>query len=487
MIYFSLLLSFIILWVAVNAISKRTGGSSGIYSNLYTWFVTLWIVQMIILTLPIFEYFNTITLSSATYMVAGHICFALGVIIAMGNRSHHAPTLSLAGANSSRTMFIVLAMLGIAAQLAVSFDSFSATGFSLSDRFDSEIYKGMRELQFTTTRETTLGKLIIPASILAPLCNVVAAYFAFCYARREQWARSLTRESILAIAAMLIVIADALVLKGGRMNISFLLFLVIVAGSLGAALRPRKTKPRSLIRKLALALPLLLLLSIASAFFQQFRGFNADPMEQMPIVAAATVAPELKPLVMSNQFLGFYMLQLTYLSSSTEVLNFYLELPKAQMPGPFYGAYSFNVVYHYLTRFMPGFSRDFWAQARVELFTPLAQEGRLGNVWPTLLRDLIGDFGRIGALLFLVMFGWAGQRFSDAYSRQPTPLKAVLTAYIRMICFFSGVLSLFYMPEISRAVLVLIVILTVQRFRSRRPAIHSQVMRRNVMSEMYRP
>jgi len=491
MIHLLILAALLIIWSVVNRISKSTARGQQLWSNIYNWFVPLWILQMILLILPLFEYFNEITLETAAYIIAGHLCVAGGVVLAMKSRQRAGDTIDFSQIAGSRRFFIVIAVIGIGFQCGLSLDRLLASGFSVFDRLNSEVYSELREMQFTSQitghRIAFLGKLIAPATILSPLCHVAVVYFAFCWGRGERWARSLTFETLLFFGAALLVLFENLVLIGGRLPVAFLIFAGVAGASLGAAFRPGMKRRRTTARKILIAIPILIGLSIVSATLQQFRGNNANPVEQMAVVAAASVSPELRPIAISNQFIGFYLLQLTYLSSSTEVLNFYLNLPNRQMPGPFYGAYSFNVPYQYLMRFAPGFDRDFWIKTRLKLFLPLEQQGRLGNVWPSLFRDLIGDFGRWGALLFLFGFGWVAQRICDVYAERPTPLKAVLVAYIRLIALASGVLSLFYMPFISWILILVSVMLFFQRKRAPKRTLRSPSFHPNAIGGAGRP
>ncbi|MDO8287590.1 MAG: hypothetical protein Q7T44_00055 [Parvibaculum sp.] len=300
-----------------------------------------------------------------------------------------------------------------------------------------------------------LGSLSGPISILSSLCYVALPIYFFSWGSGARWARQFSLESALAIATILLLAVDQLLLHAGRIGILFVIILAVSPALLAKDLRTRiANRPPRKTSKITIVIAVVALM-IGSASFQQFRGNRQDAVTQLR-GHGAELSSWVDTPARASPFFANYMLQMSYLTTPSPTLGYYLDLPRADTPGPFYGRYNFHVIYRNVFRFLPTFDRDFWAKDRAELFLPLVRYGRgAGNIWATLFRDLMADFGKPGALVALFLLGGAGQAVGDAFRAQPTAAKAALLTILRTVFLFSALLSIFFLTWTVPALLIL--------------------------------
>jgi len=110
---------------------------------------------------------------------------------------------------------------------------------------------------------------------------------------------------------------------------------------------------------------------------------------------------------------GVGLVSLGYFASPLPTLAFYLQ--QGSVPGPFWGRYSFPLPARAAETVTGTEAPLRWIDVRHEVFAPLEGAGYFGNVYATWLRDLVTDFGYVGAVLFCALFGafmaWARNAF----------------------------------------------------------------------------
>jgi hypothetical protein len=134
---------------------------------------------------------------------------------------------------------------------------------------------------------------------------------------------------------------------------------------------------------------------------------------------------------------------LGYFTSSSKVLGYYIDI-YGSVPGLFGGDYNFPTAFAYLSRLgiMPAPMP--FSEIRIYLFGPLVNNGFAGNVWATLPRDLMADFGYSGTLIFLFVLGALSQRAFDIFKSSPGPFIAGYCAILMLICVWSCFHSLVF-------------------------------------------
>ncbi len=450
-------------------IQKSTGRGASLFSLEYAWFSAVWLVQFFVLCLPIYEYLDPISATSALYMVLSHFAFAMGSVVVMVFRPRVVGEQSdISSISGSRIFIQASAIVGAGAQFILFVNNIVGSGISISDRLNQSAFAKVRLMNFEFN-SYFLGPLYGVFSILSSLAYVSIAYFAFCWARNERWARTISIETVLVAGAAAVLFAHQLLVAGGRIGIVFVLLLVIIPAFIAKTIGARRVPRSKIVGRTFVTVVIVFLLTLISAVFQQFRGNNHDPFLEMVDGHGTVVTSEIYNPVRDNKFLGFYILQTSYLTTPPHVLGVYLDLPAYQMPGPFYGRYNFHVVYRNVFRFAPNFETEFWAKDRQELFLPQIHNGRNGNVWSTLIRDLIADFGPVFAVVFLFLFGVVTQSVSDSFFRRPTATKASLMSVLRMVLLFSALHSLFFIGWVVWAILALFAIMAWEKLIRPRP------------------
>lgn len=242
----------------------------------------------------------------------------------------------------------------------------------------------------------TAGGLLAPCAVL----NVLAA--ARLGREADGALRWLGRVNFALVAAV------SLMVFAGRATVINLVLLVIV----GLFLRGRRFSP---FRPRAIIVGTLLLIGALyfSTSFLSTRQEKANSVAILEETQRAQVRPWIAPLSQGNAALGFGMVSLGYFGSPLPTLHYYTAA--GPVPGPFYGGYTFQLPARIVGSVAGTYSRDGWSAVREEVFAPLESRNYHGNVWATWLRDLLVDFGYLGAVVFCALFGgfmaWARNRY----------------------------------------------------------------------------
>lgn len=458
MLFTTLLFSLLGLVGLTQLIQRNTGRDRSLWSNSYLWFALFWLVQMLLLVFPLFAYFEPMTVATGTYIFLAHLAFSGGAIIVMTLTRVPPPQAAVTSEIvASRSFLNGSLIVGSLSQVILSINVLLGTGISISQRMNTNMFQKARLANFDSN-VYFLGPLSGPITVLSSLCYVGIAYFAFFWGRGERWTRRISIESLLALMTIAILFGNQIFISAGRIALVFVGVVVMVSASLGRSTRPDFVASKRSIPRTLTIVAIVIALSVVSAMFQDFRtNKKEDPLKLLAFAHGASISSDINIGLRSDRLFGFYMLQVSYLTSSTNILNFYLELPGREFPGPFYGAYDFPQIYQYAGRFFPGFDPFFWQKDREHLFAPISSQGRLGNVWSTMVRDLVADFGRGGALGFLFAFGAICQLATDGFRRNPTASRASIVAILRLLCGFSALVSLFFQAWVVWALLVLFV------------------------------
>ena len=170
-------------------------------------------------------------------------------------------------------------------------------------------------------------------------------------------------------------------------------------------------RPRTLVAAAAL---LLVVGYFSVSFFNARSNISDNPELILEATQRAEYKPWLADRAKASPILATGLVSLGYFSSPLPSLAFYLQRPP--VPGPYYGAYSYPLPARVATG-LGGANAKSWADIRAEVFAPLESAGYSGNVWTTWLRDLVIDFGYVGAVIFCALFAafmaWARNRFEQ--------------------------------------------------------------------------
>jgi hypothetical protein len=143
------------------------------------------------------------------------------------------------------------------------------------------------------------------------------------------------------------------------------------------------------------------------------REQNASSTLLLEKTQRAKLSPWLNSLAQRDASIATATVSVGYFASPLPTLHYYLR--SASAPGPYYGAYSFPLPARFLGTIAGTWTRDQWYGLRQEIYAPISSGGYFDNVWAMWPRDLLVDFGYLGAILFCGLFGafmaWARNRF----------------------------------------------------------------------------
>lgn len=305
------------------------------------------------------------------------------------------------------------------------------------------------------------GLIIFGGGTLSPLS---AVYLALARLRPHR---------PLIVANIVLVVLVAFSFYGGRQTILLALGLLVVSAWIrGARL---KVGPRTVvIAVVALAGAFY----FATSFVNQRQARATDAGEQLRTASHAEYGP-LTDWADANSPLTAPVLQYSYFSSPIPAFVAYMET--GLVTKPLSGSYSFHIPVS-IARLVSGSENVDWATDRAAVLYPFRATGFVPNAWATGLRELVSDFGRIGAVAFLLVFGalmaWARNRYEDTGDA----FYHALEAYLTLIFAFSPFQSLFYMQFVAYGLYLLVLVLCVRGFaapvgeRRPRPRVSSRLI-----------
>lgn len=376
--------------------------SKGAPRSALTLVLSVWAGEIVLMSLPIFEYRVEYSLKADVF-VAGCLVAATVMYFATRRPSRTPPETSW---NRQRELAVVkvLAGLGLLGCTLLLVDAGAkGTQFSFSYLLDNLTF--IRAEVFKDDSEVFAGPLALTGRFLAP-CALLVILAAARLGRREgRWVVWL---GVLSFALTAII---SLFVYAGRAHLFYALLLVLVSVYVGG--RRLKLSPRTLLVALGL---------VASVWYFSVTWFDkreggVETESVLEETQRATLHPLVAPAVRSNQAVGAALLNLGYFSSPLPTLSFYVQ--QEPLPGPYWGRYSYPLPGAVAVKATDTPSGD-WRALRKEIYAPLDAAGYFSNVWATWLRDLLVDFGYIGAVIYCGLFGafvaWARNRYESTGS-----------------------------------------------------------------------
>jgi hypothetical protein len=297
----------------------------------------------------------------------------------------------------------LLGMTGTLGCLLLLADAYFNAGLHFSISYLLDNLSAIRTENFDTLASAASrgGRMLFLGTYFAP-CAVLSVVAAV---RLGQAGGRLLR--MLGIVNFALIAALSLLVYAGRatvINVALLgLISLFVSGRRLSPFRPR-----------TLLLGTLLLISVwyLSTSWLGTRENDASTVAILDETQRAELRPWIKGAAENDPNLGLAMVSLGYFASPVPTLAFYMQQP---IPGPFYGAYSYPLAARVVGTFNGTWTRDQWIATRRMIYAPIEARGYFGNVWATWLRDLLVDFGYIGAIVFCVLFGafmsWTRNRY----------------------------------------------------------------------------
>ena len=211
----------------------------------------------------------------------------------------------------------------------------------------------------------------------------------------------------LAVAGFVLVGCVSLMVFAGRATVVNLTLLLLISLFVsGRRLSPFR------VRTIFLAALMIISAWFLATNFLGTREQNPRTLSVLKQTQRAEPRPWLADVTARNSSVGLMVISVGYFASPIPTLTFYTQQPP--LPGPYLGAYSFQLPARAVATASGTWSRDERATLRDQIFEPIEAGGYFGNVWATWLRDLLVDFGYGGAVVFCGLFGafmaWARNR-----------------------------------------------------------------------------
>lgn len=434
-------------------------GSWSIARLPLTWFYASWLIGLALLSLPFFKYFESFSSETAAYLSAILLSFSVGSIAAafQARRSVNSRVVSsersdTAQQNVSTRLLHWLLVLGLIGTSLVLANAVLGGNLSLSDRLDSSNFAAVRADAMNAV-ESRIGPLFGPATLMSAIGGLGVAYVFYLRGARSSVLLNSTRLFRLSLLVLTVNLLTGVVGFGSRM---FAIFGILVAffgfmegrWSIGERLIVKRLKAKDFFLISVTSIVTLAVLWVATTIFLEERVQRQDPQTLLFRTHRAALAPLTYELTRDDKAFQYFMLSLSYLSTPIPTLTFYLDLPESRQPGPFYGEYNFPAIWRWGRRFTFTADAYSWEKARFEIFRPLGDIGFGTNVWSSMARDIIADFGKTGALIFIASIGYFSQRVFDSQRYSPTMRRAGLLVYIRLVLAFAGLVSMLFMAQV---------------------------------------
>jgi hypothetical protein len=464
-----------LLYVTNIAAMRLITGRTETLREPATWFYLSWIFGLILLALPLFSYYETIELGTLFYITCLMFSFTSGTIaISIWQKTwaqkHKAVTTS-PNENQNKIIKIFL-IIGISGTTALILNAIASGSLSVSERFDLSNAAAVRA-DHMQEHANKIGPLYGPANFASSVGALGLIYIYYLIGRREKTVTKLLR--VLAYVLLFINIIGATFAFGSRMFAVFSLMMAWFGHlhgrwSVGDKIISFKFETKKYLGWFIGISVILGFVWVSSTYFLESRVAGQDAGSLLFRTHRANFSDEAWGVIKNDKSMQYMLFTASYATTPVATLSYYLELPDSRQPGPFYGEYNFPPLGRWIRRLTFTGDPESWDKARYEIFKPLIDINFGGNVWATFPRDLIADFGKIGALIFLFMMGALSQGLHNSQNMSPSHTKVAVLVYLRIIFLFGGYVSILYLPAIHWPLYVSIVLLLLPKRKSRKVA-----------------
>lgn len=425
-----------------------------------TWFYGSWLIGLALLSLPLFKYFESFRGETAAYLIGVLFSFSSGSIAAAFWARRHATLTELTAARDAEAQRLgvslrvlhTLLILGLLGTSLVLLNALLGGSLSLTDRLDASNFAALRSDAMSST-ESHIGPLFGPASLMSAIGGLGVAYVFYLRGSKSTVLSGHKRLYGIALLVLAFNMLTGVVGFGSRM---FAIFGILVAffafmegrWSIGERLIVRRLTPKRFVVIMFSMTVTLAVLWAAATIFLEKRVQRQDPQTLLFRTHRASLAPFVYDLTRDDKASQYFMLSLSYLSTPIPTMTFYLDLPQSRQPGPFFGEYNFPAIWRWGRRITFNSDPYSWEKARYDIFKPLGDIGFGMNVWSTMVRDLISDFGKVGALIFIATLGYFSHRTFDLQRMTPSVRRAGLLVYLRLVLGFAGLVSMLFMSQV---------------------------------------
>jgi hypothetical protein len=413
------------------------------YASPLTWFAVPWLAATALLAIPLHEYYLFYTQDVFVYVVLIHVLFTvgciLGTIFALGGPR---PVFSQARPFLPSWFITFMLSCGFIGIFVFFLDFHLSSSLSLAERFSFSNLSRIKFEYANPTRVSTFGGII---TFIGYYAYGLGQLGLMCFAYRLHAKMHISwLDRRLAYALMVAIVANSIFVTGGRVELIMLMLMYVLAARLGAgsSVRNKIKKKLVLIIGAGIVFTILLLFSIA-LLADRIGGDEFAVTTLYTAHNAANIGP-IYDVFGRIEGYSVLSLQLSYLTAPVPYLGVFLEVYKNTEPELFFGLLNFAPLLaslNFFIGFVDGSQIGAAAHARTAV---LSNQGYFGNVWGTLARELLVDFGYYGTLAFFVIFGFLSGFIRVKSVLTPTEPVVILYALIRIQLVFAVAHGLFH-------------------------------------------
>jgi hypothetical protein len=455
----------ILLLVFDYVFSAISGDSVPWYLRPVLWFLTPWIFGAFLFAMPIISHREVLEFEHVVYI---GLCLSLLVFGSLNLRFRGAR--KVAQADSKRfevkpKMMYLLLILAVLGQASILIDGVATGAVNLVARLSGEGLAETRANAFAANMLGVRGPLHLLESfasfaLIYIVCLVCSDRKALSHSlRRRYWAGG--------VVVSLGMLANAFLVLGGRINI----VILILTWTISFLMEPYRVTLMRLWRasfgKKVAVTTMAVCVSLAgltyfSTVFVEKRAGKQSALTTLAVSHRADIYPWLYTLTKDAETVRYGIFTLSYFTTPLATLSYYLDLGERKMPGPYFGQYNFpGVADRIIKRIAPEQQMGWW-EARLDLFQPLVSQGYGGNVWATLIRDVIADVGLWLTPLVFFLLGLTVRSYANRGANGGSPLWAagyvgwlifLLFSLFHSQFFIQGVFWLIFGPPLISSVL----------------------------------
>ena len=464
------------------------------YRDASLLFTLPWVVGAIAYLLPLFVYREPLELRHVAFIALCHLAVFVGAMTvrflsggASPSLIHGAPAAVNPMVPDSGKLLWGLALAGLMGQVLICAGGMMSGEVSLIDRLSGDALEQTRLNNFLIGQVADAGGPFVRFNFLGSAAFVfLFMYVGGSVGRAEISATGKKALRLVALVGGLLIIFNALFIRGGRMELALLVMGCGFAALLDEdrhffnAARRWVGRARVFWAVVAIALSLSLVWYLATGFTKSRIG-TASAYAAMEQYHRAKPSAWLEQATGGNASLEFAALNLSYLTVPTVTLGYYYDLPESLFPGPFFGQYNFTGPVTFAMRRVGLRDEQHTLQdIRLEVTRDLRMRGYGDNVWSTVLRDLALDVGWWGIPPTLLIVAGLIQKLLLRVGRTERGVLVALAPLMILFLVFSAAHSLFVLESFAVALYMCLLITGWQFVEGRFQARHQPAPRRFV-------
>jgi hypothetical protein len=407
--------------------------------------LTVWSAAAALLVMGIVRYDDVQLLSEgAAFLTAANAAFALGYLLTKAAAS------SLP--RRPRLLDPQAYWAGEAKRDRLSITCLAAAGILASGLFAVEmlVFKGIDPFDILSTREAYLTMQVGPLSRIAAVLG--AGGFVGLTAAVLLWEHISGAIRLICLVAAASLIAFS-VLSAGRQTILQLILVGIFAAAIRRQFVTRERLPRTLRMSFVVCFVGIVLYGGFAAGQRNAIAVRMSKKEMLERLFGVRFSPALDVRLdeMPGPVRDGVAEALVYVTHP--IPNFVVFWSVPNRPGPFYGLWEQPFVARRLYELgLVDTTVDFRLESVLQSFR---SSGRFELIFQTAVRDLVIDFGALGTLVMMSVFGACGAFALESMKREPSVPNACLLIWCDVACAYSVLL-----PVISDTLMFMFLIMT---------------------------